>query len=358
MPRSLRSRNRNWTSKFPLSYTSNAKSFAGKGVTSLPPRPERDTIALAMVYAFGVFELDEQTGELRKSGITVRLAGKPRQALTLLLERHGELVTRQEIKEALWEDGTFTDFDHGVDTAIERIRRVLGDSARAPRFIETLPREGYRFLAPVYEKEAVSGSARSKPAAEATLAAPRSPFWPAASLRRRWSSRPGFCLTLRMIRPAHRRRSPSQATRALRGTPAFHRTATRSPSVGPVRISTTGTSTSNRLAMKRPDAWLSIRRMTSIPFGLQTAVVSPSSERSTGSRRTAAGSISARTGRASTPSGASRPKAEKRSRSLPAGAIVLHSNRSMGRSCTTQTVRACGVGGSTAGRPPWNCGPF
>jgi len=105
-----------------------------------------------MIYAFGAFELNPRTGELRKSGLGIKLGGQPRQVLTLLVERHGALVTRQEIKEALWNDATFTDFEHGVDTAIERIRRTLDDSARTPRFIETLPRQGYRFVAPVHTK--------------------------------------------------------------------------------------------------------------------------------------------------------------------------------------------------------------
>jgi cholera toxin transcriptional activator len=101
-----------------------------------------------MVYAFGAYELDTQTSELRKSGVRVKFAGQPLQVLTMLVERNGEIVTRQELKDALWKEGTFTDFDHGVDTAIERIRRTLGDSARTPMFIETLARRGYRFVAP------------------------------------------------------------------------------------------------------------------------------------------------------------------------------------------------------------------
>ena len=113
-----------------------------------------------MNYAFGAFELNTQTGEFRKYGVNVKLGGQPSQLLTLLVERRGELVTRQEIREALWNDGTHTDFDHGVDTVIQRIRGALGDSARAPRFIETLPRRGYRFIAPVQEKENHSAPTR------------------------------------------------------------------------------------------------------------------------------------------------------------------------------------------------------
>ena len=100
-------------------------------------------------YRFGAFELDARTGELRKSGVRIKLGGQPFKVLTLLVQRQGDLVTREELKDALWKEETFTDFDHGVNTAVQRIRRALGDSPQAPRFVETLPRKGYRFVAPV-----------------------------------------------------------------------------------------------------------------------------------------------------------------------------------------------------------------
>ena len=103
----------------------------------------------AQVYRFGPYELNAQTGELRKSGVRVRLGGQPIEVLTLLVQRAGEMVTREELKEALWKEDTFTDFDHGVNTAVQRIRRALDDSATEPKFIETLPRRGYRFVAEV-----------------------------------------------------------------------------------------------------------------------------------------------------------------------------------------------------------------
>ena len=107
-----------------------------------------------MTYRFGAYELDTQTGELRKSGVRLRLGGQPIEVLTLLVQRAGELVTREELKEALWKEDTFTDFDHGVNTAVQRIRRTLDDSATEPKFIETLPRRGYRFLAAVKKADA------------------------------------------------------------------------------------------------------------------------------------------------------------------------------------------------------------
>ncbi|MDR3724498.1 MAG: winged helix-turn-helix domain-containing protein [Terracidiphilus sp.] len=107
-------------------------------------------------FRFGIFDLDATTGELRRKGIRVRIGAQPLQLLILLLERVPEMVTREEICRALWPDGTFVDFDHGVNSAINRIREALGDSASNPRFVETLARRGYRFLAPVERVEAES----------------------------------------------------------------------------------------------------------------------------------------------------------------------------------------------------------
>lgn len=100
-------------------------------------------------YRFGVFEADASTGELRRQGVRVRLNAQPFQVLLLLLERPGHLLTREEISRQLWPDGTFVDEDHGVHSAINRIREALGDTAAAPRYVETLARRGYRFVAPV-----------------------------------------------------------------------------------------------------------------------------------------------------------------------------------------------------------------
>ena len=96
---------------------------------------------------FGVFELDPAAGQLRKSGVSVPLSGQPLDVLLLLVRRPGEVVTREELKEALWPDETFVDFDNGVNSAIRRIRRALDDSPSSPRFLETLPKRGYRFIA-------------------------------------------------------------------------------------------------------------------------------------------------------------------------------------------------------------------
>ena len=116
-----------------------------------------DTLNAAMTdttpptrYRFGIFEADSSTGELRRNGLRVKLHAQPFQILFLLLERPpGEMLTREEICRKLWPDGTFVDYEHGVNSAINRLRDALGDKAGNPRFIETLARRGYRFLAPV-----------------------------------------------------------------------------------------------------------------------------------------------------------------------------------------------------------------
>jgi cholera toxin transcriptional activator len=102
-----------------------------------------------MRYRFGVFEADSTTGELRRQGLRIKLHSQPLQLLFLLLERPGELLTREEISKELWPDGTFVDYEHGVNSAVNRIREALGDKASHPRFIETLARRGYRFVAQV-----------------------------------------------------------------------------------------------------------------------------------------------------------------------------------------------------------------
>ena len=105
--------------------------------------------ARARIVRFGAFEADLAAGELRKSGVRIKLHGQPFQVLAMLLERPGELVTREALLQRLWPTETFVDFDHGLNTAINRLREALGDLAENPRFIETVPRRGYRLVAPV-----------------------------------------------------------------------------------------------------------------------------------------------------------------------------------------------------------------
>ncbi len=102
------------------------------------------------IFRFGVYEFDTQRGELRKDGRTEpRLRDQAAQVLSMLLQRPREVVTRDELRKRLWPSGTFVDFDHALNTAINQLRNSLGDSAINPRFIQTVPRRGYRFIAPV-----------------------------------------------------------------------------------------------------------------------------------------------------------------------------------------------------------------
>jgi TolB-like protein/DNA-binding winged helix-turn-helix (wHTH) protein/Flp pilus assembly protein TadD len=133
---------------------------------------------------FGVFEVDLRAGELRKHGVRLRLQEQPFQILAMLLERPGETVTREELRKRLWTAETFVDFDHGVNKAVNRIRDALGDSATSPRFVETVARRGYRFIAdvavaeraPVARPEARTGELASlSDESLAPVAAPSSP---------------------------------------------------------------------------------------------------------------------------------------------------------------------------------------
>ena len=109
------------------------------------------------ILGFGVFEVYLRPGELRKQGKRIKLQEQPFQVLTVLLRHPGEVVTREELRKQIWPQDTFVDFDNSLNTAINKLREALGDSADNPRFIETLPRRGYRFLAPV------SGDLRESP---------------------------------------------------------------------------------------------------------------------------------------------------------------------------------------------------
>jgi TolB-like protein/DNA-binding winged helix-turn-helix (wHTH) protein/Flp pilus assembly protein TadD len=131
----------------------------------------------ARVLRFDTFELDLRAGELHKHGVKLRLQGQPLQVLAILLESAGNLVTREELTSQLWPADTFVDFDHSLHNAIGRIREVLGDSAEIPRYIETLPRRGYRFIAPVEEVQAprISEATGNKTSETVAVAPPTAP---------------------------------------------------------------------------------------------------------------------------------------------------------------------------------------
>src|SRR5262245_35013333 len=184
---------------------------------------------LAMVR-FGAFELDEAAGELRRQGRRVHLAAKPLKALTLLTDRAGEVVTRDELRHHLWGDATYVDFDRALNFAIGEVRAALRDHARSPRFIETLPKRGYRFIADVQ---------RDDPAVEVATVAPAAhrPRGVAAMLA---AATIALCIQQPIPAPAHTRRNADPAALAQfeRAISAPDDAASRRESVAALRAVT------------------------------------------------------------------------------------------------------------------------
>src|SRR5215469_8354897 len=126
---------------------------------------------------FDRFQIDLSTGELRKSGgSSIRIQQQPLQVLRLLLEAEGRVVTREQLRLALWSEDTFVDFEHGVNTAIKKLRQALRDSVEHPKFVETVPKVGYRFLVPVEWVTTVDGKQAPSPlgAGDVVLTDPQS----------------------------------------------------------------------------------------------------------------------------------------------------------------------------------------
>ena len=132
-----------------------------------------NTASPTQVIRFGVFEVDLRAGELRKQGAKVRLQEQPFQVLQVLLEKPGEIVTREELRKRIWPSDTFVDFDGGVNNAIKRLREALGDRADTPRFIETLPRRGYRFIRHANGSRAATPTGQESPTREGGSAVSR-----------------------------------------------------------------------------------------------------------------------------------------------------------------------------------------
>src|SRR5215471_19563875 len=135
---------------------------------------------MATIARFGAFELDLHSGELRKQGVRLRLQGKAFRLLQALLERPGDVVTREELQQRLWPAGVFVETESGLNTAANRLRLTLGDSPESPRYIETLARTGYRFIAPVEMIEREPQPAASVSSRGARL--PRKPLLVGAAL--------------------------------------------------------------------------------------------------------------------------------------------------------------------------------
>jgi DNA-binding winged helix-turn-helix (wHTH) protein/Tol biopolymer transport system component len=129
------------------------------------------------VIRFGIFDVDLRAGQLRRNGLKVRLQEQPFQVLAMLLERPGELVTREDLHSRLWPADSFVDFDHGLNAAVKRLRDALGDSAENPRFVETLARRGYRFLAPVEFPSPETPPVQTPPNEKAAVASPTKSRW-------------------------------------------------------------------------------------------------------------------------------------------------------------------------------------
>src|SRR6266852_9401280 len=119
------------------------------------------TAPVSQLVRFDVFELDLRAGELRNGGIRIRLQEQPLQVLQALLEKPGEVVTREELQKRIWPADTFVDFDHGLHSAVQRLRDALSDNAETPRYVETLPRRGYRFIASVHHENGIVAKAES-----------------------------------------------------------------------------------------------------------------------------------------------------------------------------------------------------
>jgi TolB-like protein/DNA-binding winged helix-turn-helix (wHTH) protein/Tfp pilus assembly protein PilF len=141
-------------------------------------RPESSSSG--RIFRFGVFEFHVEAGELRKHGLRLKVGGQPLSILALLLERPGEVITREDLEKRLWPVGTYVDYEHSVNAAVKRLRQALSDSADFPRYIETIPRHGYRFIAPVLGAPSASAppakteieAAPSRETAEETLTSP------------------------------------------------------------------------------------------------------------------------------------------------------------------------------------------
>ena len=144
---------------------------------------------------FGVFEVDLRAGELRRNGVNVKVQNQPFQILAMLLERPGEIITRDEMRARLWPAETFVDFDHGLNSAIRRLRDALGDSAESPAYVETLGRRGYRFVFPVELNRNGDGHPAMAEIVPISGPVPEPETSPAPPVRRSWKLKAAIAVT-------------------------------------------------------------------------------------------------------------------------------------------------------------------
>lgn len=138
-------------------------------------------------FQFGVFEINPRSRELRKRGVKLKLQDQPLQILLLLLEHSGEVVTREQIQKRLWPEDTYVDFDNAINSAVRKIRDALGDTPENPRFVETLARRGYRFIAPVSQSAKDPFLRDARPTAQnQVVPVPISPTKPGMRKHRLW----------------------------------------------------------------------------------------------------------------------------------------------------------------------------
>jgi DNA-binding winged helix-turn-helix (wHTH) protein len=157
--------------------------------------------------SFGAFEVDLKSGDLRRKGIRLKLSEQPFKVLIILLERAGEVVTREDLRRQIWPNDVFVDFDQGLNKAINKVREVLGDAANNPRFIETIPRRGYRFIAPVVPSGRIKDSDNR----------PRFPYFPPKLRRILFRLRHGNCRQVLPALPFRLRRIENESIRSGSG---------------------------------------------------------------------------------------------------------------------------------------------
>jgi len=179
------------------------------------PQPD----ARIEIYRFGAFELASATGELRKNGLRLKLQDQPTRILILLLENAGEIVTREQIQKRRWADDAYVDYENAINSAVRKLREVLIDTSDNPRFVETLPKRGYRFIAPVSRVEPEAPVGEVKPAESADTASKTAVFRHNSRRHRRYCR--SRVVGLAQKRPRTAQGSATDLVSGVSGIPEF-----------------------------------------------------------------------------------------------------------------------------------------